>query len=65
MQNLKVGQAVRLSIGTKSGDNRRGCGVQISRLGPVAAPARLLAALRFAGAFRAGGTACPTSAYRN
>jgi hypothetical protein len=37
---LKVGQAVRLSIGTKGGGAPREYGVQLSRLGPVAAPAR-------------------------
>jgi hypothetical protein len=34
-----VGQAVRLSIGTKGGGARRGCSVQLSRLGPVASAA--------------------------
>ena len=36
--SLKVGQAVRLSIGTKGGAVQHGCGVQLSRLGPVSAP---------------------------
>jgi hypothetical protein len=34
---LKVGHAVRLSIGTKGGGARRECGVKLSRLGPVEA----------------------------
>jgi hypothetical protein len=38
LSSRNVGQAVRLSIGTKGGGARRGYGVKLSRPGPVTAP---------------------------